>query len=357
MHMLGLRFILRPWERASQIGAGNWWADLFGSLTSNEYLGLIHWSDLPTPVVCVQGCESVLMASSPASLIPVVIYRTGLDAGAESWLQRRAAWGAIRQQALAAHRALGGKDELAVLERVLFNDRLLGAITAQPAAAQELMRGRILATLDIHPSHQAYRRYLNRLIEHGFCWPPPAQLGLWYGAAAAAALVSAPLTSLPRPAILECAWALLQWPAGLGLCHPGTPVQIDLPAGGQAATVLELAAELLIAAGSDIPSGCAKDPRMDAVRALAAGDYEGTWQGYHRSVTSLLASGSTRAAWSALLSATFWQSQAVGAASTDLFEYGLNFSRAARWSGVARPLEKIGQCDAEVAALRPGSSC
>lgn len=339
-HILGFRLGVRPWVRGAQVEQGSWWAELFGSLVSNESLARLPWMGLQGPVVCLQGGEAALVSSSPRTLIPMALFRTALDAGAAPWHERRRAWPAARGDILAVHRALGGQDDLQVLESVLMDadlERHSIATGLDDWLEAQRCRARILARLDPEPRHRAYRQYLQSLMEVGFIWPPPPALGPWYGTAASAAFTLLPQNLADEPAGIACALAILRWPAGLGLCHSEQLAHIDLPGDGQCIPALERAAALIVEA----PRAFRDEPHATAIESLAAGDHAATVRGYLAAASSLQARGRNSDAWHALLSATFWQHQTSGVGDPALAAHGLKLCRAMGCAATIGAMERI----------------
>jgi len=358
VHRLGLRLEVWPWERAAQVGAGNWWACLIGSLTSNEPLGLLPWYPEAQPVVCLTGCEASLVASSTATLIPMAVFRTQLDPGSVRWNACREVWPGVRAAALKLHRELGGTDELASLESVLFDDGMRDACDQDrdgDAKDIQAARAEVLSRLDPEPRHQAYRGFIQRLIETGFAWPPAGDLGPWFGSAANAAFSTlGPVIRAADPALaITCTAAMLNWPSGLGLCHPGVPVHVDSPAWGIAARLLRRGASFLSEQGQVGIGSIGEGQRMLAIGRLAAGDLAGAWMAYAESAAEAQTRGEWSAAWNDLLCATFWQAQAEQSSSAGLLATGQAIAARGNWRAVGDCLAQVEVCYNDAETIHP----
>ncbi len=312
---VGIRLGVLVSDRARQVDDANWWLDFFGFTLGGEALGLVCWDGENHAVAVADGCEASIVSTSTATLVPMLVFRFGLDAGADVWYEIRAQWQDVKSELIELHSLLGGQDNLTALQEVIFDDDARVACSEEDPSktlATEAARCSVLQRLDPSLEHVAYREYVQKLIEVGFVWPPPPNLGPWGGSAINAAFATARQHRLnvETPGVLDCALEMLAWPASLGLCHPEEAVHIDMPSGGEAVPLLREAASFIMLSRTQPPSTMNIGIPSAISEAMAEKDTNRTAEEYLHSAERQLEARHWRNAWYALLSAAFWDFQA-----------------------------------------------
>ena len=349
--LLPLRASYAPLEELRRFGT--WWLAPFARVG----LDLLAVRLVPGrrlvdgPVVWAAGSATVTVASSAAYAVPVVVLAQIL-ATPHRWLEARELlpreWGEL----VAAHRALGGADELDAL-RGLVHDEALRVACASPGASRDAAAALMFARVDPAPATGAFRAAALPRTSHadadgdGASAPPaplvasvppepPSPFDPWAAAGAA-------LDFGAEPRSRSRAWRLFSAPAGLDLAWADAAVPLPDPDPAQAARRLHEAARLLAASPHPVPEVWRADPLWPALLALAAAPGPAAYHGVEmmQAAAQLAEAGQPERALHALSHVQFWNSFTGAEPMDGALEAASALARQQGWAALTAMTEAV----------------
>jgi hypothetical protein len=331
--------------------SGLWWVYPIGRSFSNSLIGLRLRPGTPlarSPVVSARGAEAVTLCSSPAYLVPTLVFNQMLI-GEPRWREVAKLSAADWAPAIALHRALGGGDDLEGL-RAVAADRALAASIAVGADDYErwvhAVSG-IKSRLDAAPETATYWRYAAAVAITKSATPLP-DAGGWNGALAALAFYASRDEGAPEAARalqLEAAWRMMQAPPALDTSRSGTGIAL-VPSSHKS---VELGVSAAKVVAKRKPPAWTGDPLLPAIEQLATTKpYDGA---AHALAASILArAGDPERAFDALTAAAYWSFHASGSAQPDALDAAVGVARHAGSTDVADALEQLRDARAQLEA-------
>jgi hypothetical protein len=337
-------FVLEPehWQALST--CGTWWVLPLGH-RRGDVIGIRvvpNRALADCPVVQLSEHQALTLVSRPEHLVPYLLF-PGTILQREHWDRLLTlpppVWEALR----AAHRALGGKDDLDAIRQVLTDGRLRDAGLIEDRSDESRERRREIRTrIDPTDETRAFFEYLFAAVERYDAPVPIPALGGWRAAAASVCLSAANMNLDNLEARgPEAAWELLRQPAGLDCFQGRTPSMTMAPTGDS--DQLVHAAHLLVERADGLPEAWRGDPWWPAVTALAAAgdDYDGV--AHMDAAGALQQEGRAAEAFAALTTSAYWMYVQTQEAFPSLRETTAALAADSGWAETSRALAAIAE--------------
>jgi hypothetical protein len=308
---------------------GTWWLSPFARTSGHDLIGFrlvpgVRLADCP--VVWASGPAAVTVATRVDRVVPVIVLAQMLSAP-RRWTDAAELLDSEWDELRAAHRALGGTDDLAALRAVAVDEELRAAC-AQPGAARDAAAARAFEQLDPSEARAALRQALMAAVA-GQPIPVVADGGAW-----TAALDALAFDPDAREAAVTAAWRLFQHPAGLDAVWGRPPDPWPEPVATVAAKRLHGAARLLVAHGGAAPAAWRDDPLWAALAALAdaASPFDHDGVSFIEAAAELDMRGEGERALNALTAVEFWNFLAGGPPMDGAIEAAHALARRRGWA-------------------------
>lgn len=313
-----------------------------------------------SPVVLAREKQALTIASTPATLVPNLLFYHNMDVmGDEGWKELKANWPTVRGELLELHHLCGGQDNLEPFEAFLHDEQVMET----PLFQKDASRALVWTAVDTSPEHLAFRRYVQRFIDDpAFLTPPPDTLGVWtwYAASCAAARAekwardtlllmdarqygeSDPDIEATLPRLLPVSeaapylWAALDRAmpidANAGDTHP--IVQFSLPKRINHAIADQASALTDRETAEQVPRWMRDDPLWFALSALGEQGSLGYRGAQHVETAAVLDSdrGEPERSLNALISAAYWWAVCVRSPNPLMLDAAIYLARKRGWS-------------------------
>jgi len=325
---------------AGQIAGGTWWAFTIALANQGRSVSVRlapGQAARDGAVVLCRGNTCITLATSLGHALPVLIYYLEVHRIPGGWSRLQERWPRVEDELVALHESLGGAGRLEALRDVLFDDRL----AVQAGIAAEGVLSEILCRLDPSPSHVAYRKYAQKAIsERDAPLPLPEGLGPWKEAATTVAYVT-PRSEPPRSIELRAAWDVLRISAALDTGQIYMPRHLFTPITTRSQDMLLSAAAKLIESAKDLPEAWREEPMWHTVEAMASEGRAYTGLAHMEAARDLDLAGRPEEAFTALTSAAFWSSTALGTAFLPALEAARYLAENHGWTEIGEILNTL----------------
>jgi hypothetical protein len=342
----GLKADIPSDVNVATLSAGQWWVYPLARSFQENFVGLRLTPGVPlkqSPVVVAQRAVAITLASRPAHLVPVQMHRL-VWASEARWDQLAATPANQWKELVALHRSLGGDDDLDELRKVLQDKRLKAQHFVKGFRAVYPVRLETQARLDPTPETAAYARYVAKVVTEQTAPVPAPEAGCWNEALATIVLTVAKDESADdEPRDAEEQWAARKIVGQLPGLDARTTVVPELSE-DEAKRIASSAAKTVTKA---------KDKTGVDPRALPAIAKVATTKKYDGSAHVTLAktlelAADYDAAFTALMTAAFWQAQHKDEVDTAIHDRARKLARKAKWIDIADALDEMHDVRAEM---------
>jgi hypothetical protein len=309
---------------------GTWW---IAPIAQTGAFDLVGFRLLPgtlkiySPIVLSSGAAAVTIATTSAQLVPIMVIAQ-IASAPQRWAEAAVLGAREWDELVAAHRVLGGRDDLDALREMVHYEELR-AICAQPGALRNAAVAEAFNRID-SAGLGTLRDVFCTAVE-GCPWPATHHDYKSHWDAALHAIRFDP--KRPLDVSLAAAWGLFQHPAGLDNVW-GDPLDPwPAPDAAEAGRRLHRAARWLIAHADAAPADWRSDPLWPAIAALASAPSAVEFHGgpFLEAATALDGVDQAERALHALTAGSFWSCLAGGTESSGALEAAHALARRRHW--------------------------
>jgi hypothetical protein len=344
--LCGMTAALPPEVNVATLSAGQWWVYPLAREGNDVIVGLRLTPGVPlgqSPVVVAQRALATTHASRPAYFVPVRVHRL-IGSDPDHWNEIAATPAKKWKELVELHHSLGGDDDLDELRKVLKDKQLKARSTGSNFRATYPVRLEIRARLDPTPETAAYTSYLAKAMSERQAPAPAPEAGCWNEALASLTLYVAQQQSDdddPREA--EEQWAARRRVSQLPGLDVHTSFVPDLSE--ESAMRVATSAAKIVTKAKD-KTGV--DPRaLPAIAKVASmKKYDGS---AHLTLAKTLELAADHAAaFTALMTAAFWQAQRKDTVDTAIHDQARKLARKAKWIDIADALDEMHEVRAKL---------
>lgn len=343
---LGLSIDLDLHGRQGLLEQGLWWIQPLFRGPQGLGVGLALLPDTPleqAPVLLYKKGVACTVAATSSRALALLVYRLRLIGIPDAWTTLCTRWDELRADLRALATALGDVGSLEALREVARREDWLSADDEQHADhdARAEARRAIMTTLDPSDEHRRYRAWLVDAMRGQASGQAPDDLGAWARQAEVSAFYVAQ-EQMEFDGLMASAWHVVRGGASLDTSQAGRPSHMAVPVSIAARGTVHEAADELLRCGEAAADGIREHPVYAATMLMLEEGHDYDGMAHMRAAALLDESAHPAAAYSALLSASFWSYTRLGAGFRPAAQAAHLIARTQGWPDIARRLAVLG---------------